>query len=102
MMPAVTSPWRTAAAIPPRATDLVDRAHVQRVTAFDPLARARHAEGGAEQRRFEIVHRDGVAPEKRLDVAVLDEPDHVLAGARVHDRGTHHPADPAAPLPLLS
>src|SRR5207245_3097194 len=34
--------------------------------------------------------------------AVLDEPDHVLAGARMHERGPHDPDDPAAPLLLLS
>src|SRR2546430_309713 len=42
-------------------TDGVDGAHVERVPALDPLAAARHAQRGAEDRGLEVVHCDGVA-----------------------------------------
>src|SRR5260370_706269 len=41
------------------------------------------------------------AAEERLDVAVLDEPDHVLAGPRVHQGRPDHPQDLAAASPLF-
>src|SRR3989475_11285004 len=55
------------------APDLVDGPHVERMAAFDALPRARHAERRPEDRRLEIVPRDGVPAEERLHVAVLDE-----------------------------
>src|SRR5206468_9092084 len=80
----------------PGAPDRVDGPHVQSVPALHTLARARHPERRAEDRRLEIVHRYSVAAEQHVAVAVLDEPDHVLARARVHERGSDHPEDPAA------
>ncbi len=74
----------------------VDRPHVQAVPAFDAFAFARHPERRTEDRRFEIVHGDGISPEHRAHVAVLDEPDHVLARARMHQRGSDHPQNLAA------
>ncbi len=84
------------------APDLVDGPHVERMAAFDALPRARHAERRPENRRLEIVHRDGVPAEERLHVAVLDEPDHVFARSRVYQGGPHHPDDLPAALLLLT
>src|SRR5881296_2611682 len=47
------------------APDLVDGPHVERMAAFDALPRARHAERRPENRRLEIVHRDGVPAAER-------------------------------------
>src|SRR5207245_483312 len=83
-------------------TDGVDGAHVERVPALDPLAAARHAQRGAEDRGLEVVHCDGVAAEQRAHVAVADEPDQVFARPGVHQRGPHDPQSLAAALLLLA
>ena len=80
----------------PGAADRVDGPHVQSVPALDAFARAGHPEGRAEDRGFEIVHRDRIAAQQRMTIAVFNEPDHVVARARVHERGSDHPEDPAA------
>src|SRR5205809_234816 len=71
------------------------------VTARDALARARHPQGRAEDRRLQIVDRDGVPAQQGPHVAVLDEPHHVFTRSRVHQRGTHDPHDPSAALLLF-
>src|SRR6266511_400360 len=68
--------------------------------AFDTFTGARHPQGRAEDRRLQIVDGDGVAPEEHVDVAVFDEPDHVLARAGVYQRGTDDPEDLATALLL--
>src|SRR3989454_525814 len=83
-------------------TDGVDGAHVERVPALDPLAAARHAQRGAEDRGLEVVHCDGVAAEQRAHVAVADEPDQVFARPGMHQRGPHDPQSLAAALLLLA
>ena len=80
----------------PGAADRVDGPHVQSVPALDAFARAGHPEGRAEDRGFEIVHRDRIAAQQRMTIAVFNEPDHVVARARVYERGSDHPEDPAA------
>src|SRR3989441_10615804 len=87
---------------PTRPTDGVDGAHVERVPALDPLAAARHAQRGAEDGGLEVVHRDRIAAEQRAHVAVVDEPDQVVARPGVHQRGPHDPERLAAALLLLA
>src|SRR5881409_4381570 len=101
MIPELTSPCRTAAAMPPaRRIWLMARMW----SAWPPstpcpeLVMPRRP----EDRRLEIVHRDGVPAEERLHVAVLDEPDHVFARSRVYQGGPHHPDDLPAALLLLT
>ncbi len=85
-----------------RAPNRVDRAHVQAMPAFHAFTGARHSQRRAEDGGLEIVHRDGVATEQRVAVTVVDEPDHVLPRARMHERGSDDPENLAAALLLFA
>jgi len=53
------------------------------------------AESGSEERRLDVVHRQRVAGEEDLDVAQLDEPGEIRAGAGVDHGGARDDEDPA-------
>ena len=53
-----------------RRAHLVDRPHVEPVAALGGPSRVAHPERGAEDRRLDVVHGDGVAGEHRLHVPV--------------------------------
>jgi hypothetical protein len=48
------------------------------------------------------MHRDGVAGENSLDIAILDEPLEVRAGAGVYQRGADYPHEVPSPSLLLA
>ena len=99
-MPLLMSPVSTARSMEPGRPHPIDRAHVQAVAALGRLAGVAHAERRAEDRRLDVVHRDGVAGEHRLHVAVPDEPLEIRPRARV-DQGRPHDPDEIATAPLL-
>ena len=68
--------------------DAVDRAQMVHVAFFDrERAVEIDAERRAEELRLDVVHRERIAREERVDEAVADQLGEIVPGAGVHDRG---------------
>src|SRR3954469_15709251 len=70
--------------------------------ALGGLAGVAHSQGGAEDGRLDVVHRNRVARQDRLHVTIPNEPFEVGSSARMHQRRAHDPDEITTPSLLFS
>jgi hypothetical protein len=85
----------------PGGAHLVDGTHVETVTADRGFSAPGHSERGPKDRCLDVVHGDRVAGQQRADESVPNEPHHVGARARMHERRPGHPDDVAAAIAFV-